>query len=97
MLLNAYNLTTGKLVRAGEKVSIWETNDATFELAERGNDKGHDGKVVVRYLDKAGDPTDDRGYFYARVAGLKVLSPETLHMGTFRETCGSRGCPGCIR
>ena len=96
MLLNAYAEGTTTRVQVGATVTDFRGDTATLERLERANERGRDGKVVVRYEDdEEGNP--QRGYHYAKVWGLEVRSPEVLHIGTLRETCSSHGCPGCIR
>jgi hypothetical protein len=95
MLLNAYSVT-GQRVEIGTMVKTFRDEPVRLLGLERPNTLGKEGKIVVGFLDAAGN-VEDKGYYYASVCGLRVLSPETLHIGTFRETCGSNGCPGCIR
>lgn len=92
MLLNAYNTKTGNLVKLGDEVTDFRGDTATLVMLERANEIGRDGKVVVQY-----PGAYRKDYGYARVWDLEVRSPGALHIGTFRETCSSHGCRGCIR
>jgi hypothetical protein len=95
-MLNAYDLTTGNLVRVGDAVKTFRGEDAVLTGLERANETGRDGKIVVDFVVEDGEP-EQRGFYYARVCGLEVRDPGALHVGTFRETCSSHGCRGCIR